>query len=320
MTRTALIFGIAGQDGSYLAEQLLCMGYNVFGTSRNPAAARSHLTDIGCEAVEVVAVDTRSTDDIRDLIRRTAPAEIYNYAAFSTGSGMYDHPAEIAELNGVFVARILDAIRGCPIRFCQASSSEMFGAAQASPQNESTEFAPRSPYGAAKLLGHHLIGIARQRYATFACSAILFNHESERRPTAFVTRKITQAAAAIRVGLADELILGDLSARRDWGHASDVVRAMWMMLQCEQPDDYVIATGQTHSVADLCQIAFEHVGLDPKKYVRVDASLKRVPDGAQLVGDPRRIRERLGWVPSINFETMIKQMVDADLHILQAGH
>lgn len=320
MNRTALIFGIAGQDGSHLAELLLGKGYRVVGTSRNPAFARAHLAEIGCEPVEVMAIDLRSTEAIGDLIGRIAPDEVYNYASFSTGSGMYDQPVEIAEINGVLVARILDSIRGHQIRFCQASSSEMFGIAQASPQDENTGFSPRSPYGAAKLLGHQLIGMARHRDATFACSAILFNHESARRPTAFVTRKITQAAAAISVGRADELVLGDLTARRDWGHASDVVRAMWMMLQTEQADDYVVATGQTHSVADLCRIAFGHVGLDPERYVRVDPSLRRAPDGAQLVGDAGRIRERLGWAPRISFEAMIKQMVDADLRTLQVRH
>lgn len=314
---TALIFGIAGQDGSHLTELLLGKGYRVVGTSRQPAAAHAHLVGIGCGDAEVTTVDLNSTTAINDLVAHVAPTEIYNYAALSTGSGMYDQPVDIAEINGVFVARILDAIHGSSVRFCQASSSEMFGRALSSPQDETTVFTPRSPYGVAKLLAHQLIGIARERDGAFACSAILFNHESVRRPSAFVTRKITQAAAAIRAGRADELVLGDLSARRDWSHAYDVVRAMWLMLQAEKADDYVVASGETHSVADLCRIAFAHVGLDWERYVRVDAALRRAPDGAQLVGDATRLRERLGWIPQVSFEAMIKQMVDADLLGLQ---
>lgn len=320
--RTALVFGIAGQDGSYLTELLLGEGYHVVGTSRDPTAARARLAELGCDAAEVTAVDLRNTPAISGLIDRVMPDEIYNFAAFSTGSGMYDQPVDIAEINGVFVARILDAIRGRAqtIRFCQASSSEMFGIAQSSPQDEATAFSPRSPYGVAKLLAHQLIGIARRRDGAFACSAILFNHESARRPTAFVTRKITRAAAAIRAGLAEELVLGDLAARRDWSHAADVVRAMWMMLQPERADDYVIAAGETHSVADLCRIAFEHVGLDWERYVRVDPALRRSPDGAQLVGDARHARESFGWTPQVGFDAMIKQMVDADLLTMQIRH
>lgn len=315
--RTALIFGVSGQDGSHMADLLLGKGYRVFGTSRDAAAARARLP----EAVELIEVDLRSTEAIAVLVDRVAPAEIYNFAAFSTGSGMYDQPVAIAEINGVLVARILDAIRNRAgaIRFCQASSSEMFGAARTSPQDEATPFAPRSPYGAAKLLAHHLIGIARQRDAAFACSAILFNHESPRRPAAFVTRKVTRAAAAISAGRATELVLGDLAARRDWGHARDVVRAMWLMLQADRADDYVVATGATHSVADLCRIAFDHVGLDWQAHVRVEPALVRAPDGTQLVGDARRARERLGWAPGIAFADMIKEMVDTDLRALQAA-
>ncbi|MBB3349630.1 GDP-mannose 4,6-dehydratase [Sphingomonas sp. BK069] len=319
MARTALIFGIAGQDGSYLAELLLGEGYRVVGTSRDPSSARARLGAIGCGAAELTDVDLRSTAAIAALVDRSCPDEIYNFAAFSTGLGMHDRPVEIAEINGVLIARVLDAIRGAPTRFCQASSSEMFGIARTSPQDEHTTFTPRSPYGAAKLLAHQLIGMARQRDRTFACSAILFNHESERRPAAFVTRKITRAAAAIAVGAADELVLGDLEARRDWSHAADAVRAMALMLRAEQPDDYVVASGETHSVAELCEIAFAHAGLHWKRHVRVDPALRRSPDGAQLMGDARRARTRLGWAPRIGFQTMIKNMVDADLLALRAG-
>lgn len=300
-----------------MADLLRSKGYHVVGTTRNPAAARARFSGAGWDSVELEDVDLLSRDAIAALIARTRPAEIYNFAAFSTGSGMYDQPVAIGDLNGLTVARILEVIKGTPIRFCQASSSEMFGTAPASPQDETTPFSPRSPYGAAKLFAHNSIGIARQRDSAFACSAILFNHESPRRPAAFVTRKVTRAAATIQAGMATDLMLGDLQARRDWGHAVDVVRAMWLMLQAERADDYVIATGETHSVADLCQIAFHHVGLDWTHYVRVNPALKRVPDTIPLVGDAAHARRRLGWAPGIAFETMIKEMVDADIRDLQ---
>lgn len=303
-----------------MAELLRSKGYRVIGTSRNPQILRQRLIGQCWDAVELVEVDMRSTEAIAELISRVEPDEIYNFAAFSTGSGMYDQPVAIGDVNGLAVARILDAVQDSPkaIRFCQASSSEMFGAAGVSPQNEATAFAPRSPYGAAKLFAHNLIGISRQRHGTFACSAILFNHESPRRATDFVTRKITHAAAAIHMGTAVDLVLGDLEARRDWGHAQDVVDAMWRMLQAAHADDYVVATGQTHSVAELCEIAFDHVGLDWTRHVRTDATLKRVPDSIQLVGDATRAKEKLGWAPSITFEVMIKEMVDADLFDMQS--
>lgn len=314
--RTALIFGISGQDGSYMAELLLGKDYRVVGTSRYPGKAQQRFPD----RVEVRETNLLSADAIATLVGEVEPDEIYNFAAFSTGSGMYDEPVAIGDANGLAVARILEAIRrsGRDIRFCQASSSEMFGSARTSPQDETTPFSPRSPYGAAKLFGHNMIKIARQRDAIFACSAILFNHESSRRSRDFVTRKVTHAAAAISAGLAGDLALGDLQARRDWGHARDVVRAMWLMLQADRADDYVVATGETHSVADLCRIAFDHVGLDWMRYVHVDVALQRVPESVQLVGDATRARERLGWAPSITFEDMIKEMVDADLFNLRS--
>lgn len=315
--RTALVLGISGQDGSYMADLLSSKKYRVVGTTRNPAATRERFLKPGWENIELHDVDLLNLDAIAAVIARTRPAEIYNFAAFSTGSGMYDQPVAIGDLNGLTVARILEVIKGTSIRFCQASSSEMFGTAPVCPQDETTPLSPRSPYGAAKLFAHNLIGIARQRDSAFACSAILFNHESPRRPAAFVTRKVTRAAAAIRVGTATDLVLGDLQARRDWGHAVDVVRAMWLMLQADRADDYVIATGETHSVADLCRIAFDHVGLDWTHYVRVNPALKRVPDAISLVGDAAYARRRLSWVPTISFETMVKEMVDADIRDLQ---
>lgn len=313
--RTALITGISGQDGSYMAELLRDKGYRVVGIARDLARARERLSPAYRDAVELLDIDLTSGTAIETTIDAVEPNEIYNFAGFSTGSGMYDAPIAMGDLNGLTVVRFLEAIKshGGDIRFCQASSSEMFGLANVSPQDESTQFLPRSPYAAAKLFAHNMIGISRQQSGTFACSAILFNHESPRRSTKFVSRKITHTVAAIRSGLASDLSLGDLDARRDWGHAEDVVRAMWLMLQSEGADDYAIATGTTHSVADLCEIAFAHVGLDWTKYVRVDPSLRRAPSGAQIVGDTSRARERLGWTPRISFEDMIKGMVDADL-------
>ncbi|MEP6784645.1 MAG: GDP-mannose 4,6-dehydratase [Sphingomonadales bacterium] len=318
-TRTALILGAAGQDGSYLAEMLLAKGYRVVGTTREMRRVPDHSASRAWQAVELVELDLCDAQAVALLVRQTAPDEIYNFAAFSTGSGMYDQPVSMGDVNGLAVARILDAIQGnAAARFCQASSSEMFGAPRSSPQNEATEFSPRSPYGAAKLFGHHMIDIARQRHGTFACSAILFNHESPRRSQNFVTRKITRAAAAISLGIAEDLVLGDLDARRDWGHSRDVVHAMWLMLQADRADDYVIATGQTHSVAELCEIAFSHVGLDWTAHVHVDANLRRVSESIQLVGDATRARDLLGWAPSVSFREIIEEMVDADLHDMQA--
>lgn len=319
MTRTALIFGISGQDGSLMAEWLFAQGYSVVGTSRAPELARGRYSAPCWQHIPIHPCDYRSSDTVDELIAEVAPDEIYNFAAFSTGSGMYDAPVEMGEVNGLFVARILDAIERTDksIRFCQASSSEMFGIPPASPQNERTPFAPRSPYGAAKLFAHNLIGVSRRRNDLFACSAILFNHESPRRGKAFVTRKVTSTAAAISLGLAEKLTLGDLDARRDWGDASDYVRAMWLMLQADAADDYVIATGEVHSVAELCKIAFGYLGLDWRSYVLVEDRLKRSPDPAQLVGDASHARAHLKWTPDATFRGLIERMVDADLQQLR---
>jgi GDPmannose 4,6-dehydratase len=233
---------------------------------------------------------------------------------------MYDDPVGIGEVNGLGVVRILEAIHKIDlnIRFCQASSSEMFGEAVEGPQSEETPFHPRSPYGAAKLYGHSMIQIYRQHYGMFACSAILFNHESPRRGLGFVTRKITYHAAKIKLGLATELRLGNLDARRDWGFAADTVRAMWLMLQQPYADDYVVATGETHSVRELCEIAFGHLGLDYRDYVRVDSSDYRPVEPIQLVGNPEKARKQLGWIPEIGFLELIRMMVDADMSKLAA--
>jgi GDPmannose 4,6-dehydratase len=319
MSRTALIFGVSGQDGSYLAELLCAKGYRVFGTTRDIRAFRERFAGPIWNQVEIREVEMGDAKAIAQLAQSAEPDEVYNVAAFSTGSGMYDQPVAMGDVNGLAVVRILDAIQGmASARFCQASSSEMFGLPRSSPQSEATDFHPRSPYGAAKLFAHHMIDIARRRNGIFACSAILFNHESPRRTQDFVTRKITRAAAAISRGVSHRLVLGDLDARRDWGHARDVVYAMWLMLQAEVADDYIVATGQTHSVAELCEIAFSHVGLDWTRYVEIDPSLRRAPESIPLVGDYSKAQQRLGWSPRVSFKEVIEEMVDADLRDMQA--
>jgi GDPmannose 4,6-dehydratase len=252
------------------------------------------------------------------VLTECRPAEIYNFAACSSGAGMFDNPARIGEVNGLAVARILEAIRevDTKIRFCQASSREIFGEAAESPQTESTPTNPRSPYGAAKLYADSMIRIYRQRYDLFACAAILFNHESPRRGTEFVTRRITQAAAKIKLGLAKELHLGNLDAQRDWGFAGDYVRAMWLMLQQERADDYVVATGKAHSVRELCEFAFSRLGLDYRDHVREDALAYRPIEPALLVGCAAKSNSKLSWKPEIEFRELVHMMVDADLRML----
>lgn len=313
--KRAFITGITGQDGRYMADLLLAHGHDVTGLARTPGSVELP------HGVLVEQWDMRDYDRLSCLLERGRPDELYNFAAFSTGSGMFDDPVSIGDVNGLAVARILEAIRmtSPATRFCQASSAEMFGAASGSPQSETSRFDPRSPYGAAKLYAHSMIGLYRQRFGVFACSAILFNHESPYRGAAFVTRKVTRAAAAISRGLAEHVLLGDLSACRDWGFAGDYVRAMWLMLQQRYPGDYVVATGVTHTVEDLCRIAFSHVGLDYRAHVRVAAQPSRAPDALQLVGDPRKAARELGWTTTVSFEQLIAQMVDADLAALDIG-
>jgi GDPmannose 4,6-dehydratase len=317
--KTGLVTGIAGQDGSYLAELLLARGYRVVGAVMNLQRDSDLLPSSLMGRVELVEWDMLNRKiEITDILLRYQPAEVYNYAAYSSGVGMFDDPVGIGEVNGLAVARILEAIREADtnIRFCQASSSEMFGDAVESPQSEETPFQPRSPYGAAKLYAHSMIRIYRQRYGLFACSAILFNHESPRRGLGFVTRKITHEAAKIKLGLANKLHLGSLDARRDWGFAGDYVRAMWLMLQQPLAEDYVVATGETHSVRELCEIAFGHLGLDYRDYAQEDVAASRPAESVQLVGNSERARKQLGWVPEVGFREMVSMMVDADLRKL----
>jgi GDPmannose 4,6-dehydratase len=313
-----LITGVAGQDGSYMAELLLLLSHRVIGAVRNIDDARARLPEDLKNKVELVAWDMLDQQSMTDVLAAYRPAEIYNFSAYSSGAGMFDDPVGVGEVNGMAVARMLEAIRAVNtnIRFCQASSREIFGEAVESPQTEATPTNPRSPYGAAKLYADSVIRIYRQRYGLFACSAILFNHESPRRGLEFVTRKITHEAAKIKLGLAKELHLGNLDAQRDWGFAGDYVRAMWLMLQQECADDYVVATGKAHSVRELCEFAFSRLGLDYRDYVREDASAYRPVEPALLVGAAAKANRKLGWKPEIEFKELVHMMVDADLQTL----
>lgn len=316
--RIALITGITGQDGMYLAELLLTKGYRVIGAVRDVQEAKKSLPVGLKDSVELIAWDMLDQHRMIEVLSEYNPTEIYNFAAYSSGAGMYDDPIAVGEVNGLAVTRILEAICEVDdkIRFCQASSREIFGEADESPQTESTTTNPRSPYGAAKLYADSMIRIYRQRYNLFACSAILFNHESPRRSLDFVTRKITREAVRIKLGLASELHLGNLDAQRDWGFSGDYVRAMWLMLQQKDADDYVVATGEVHSVRELCEFTFSHLGLDYRDYVREDESAYRPAESTILVGLADKAKVKLGWKPEITFREMIHMMVDTDLQNL----
>ena len=317
--KTALVTGVTGQDGSYLAELLIAKGYRVVGAVRDVQLAVESLPSALVSRVELVVWDVLDQRRMVDVLSRYRPQEVYNFAAYSSGAGMYDDPVAIGEVNGLAVVRTLEAVRevDANIRFCQASSSEMFGEATESPQSEETPFHPRSPYGAAKLYAHSMIRIYRQRYGLFACSAILFNHESPRRGLGFVTRKITHEVASIKLGLTNELCLGSLDARRDWGFAGDYMRAMWLMLQSAQADDYVLATGETHSVREFCECAFGYLGLDYRDYVREGSAAYRPVEVVQLIGKAEKARRCLNWVPELGFRELVSMMVDGDLRMLR---
>jgi len=316
--KTAFITGIAGQDGSYLAEFLLEQGYRIVGTVLNLREIPDVFPGGLLKRVELLEWDMFNCRAIEEILSGYQPAEIYNYAAYSSGEQMFEDPLGMGEINGLAVTRILEAIRkvNTQIHFCQASSSEMFGEAYQTPQTEETPFKPRSPYGAAKLYAHSMINIYRKRYGLFACSAILFNHESQRRGLGFVTRKVVDEAVRIKLGLASELSLGNLDACRDWGFAGDYVRAMWLMLQQPTAADYIVATGQTHTVRELCEVAFGRLGLDYRKYVRKDASAYRPLEKVQLVGNAEKAKKELSWEPRIEFSEMINMMVDAQMEKL----
>jgi GDPmannose 4,6-dehydratase len=316
----ALITGITGQDGSYLAELLLDKGYEVAGVVRRTSHHSYERIEHLIGRMEIVAADLLDQHSLTQVIKETQPDEVYNLAAQSYVPTSWTQPVLTGEFTALGVTRILEAIRLAhpAARFYQASSSEMFGRVRETPQSETTSFYPRSPYGVAKVYGHWITVNYRESYGIYAVSGILFNHESPRRGIEFVTRKVTDAAARIKLGLATELRLGNLEARRDWGYAGDYVDAMWRMLQQPEPKDYVIGTGVTHSVRDLVQAAFSHVGLDYEKYVTVDPRFIRPAEVDLLLADPSRARAELGWAPKVGFEELIAMMVDADLARLAA--
>src|SRR5262245_47386630 len=320
MTRTALITGVTGQDGSYLAEFLLSQGYRVVGMVRRASTENferiSHLRD----TIELRQADLLDQLSLIALVKDVQPHEIYNLAAQSFVPTSWEQPVLTAEFDAVGVTRMLEAIRlAAPAaRFYQASSSEMFGKVRETPQRESTPFHPRSPYGVAKVYGHYITVNYRESYDLFACSGILFNHESSRRGREFVTRKVSDGVARIKLGLSKELRLGNLEARRDWGFAGDYVEAMWHMLQQNAADDYVVATGESHTVRDLVEIAFGCVGLDWRKHVVEDSALLRPAEVEQLIGDASKARRELGWAPRVSFHELVEMMVRADLERLRS--
>jgi len=313
--RTALITGVTGQDGSYLAELLLAKGYTVVGvvrrTSHDSYERIGHLLD----RIHIVPADLLDQHSLTTVVRDAKPDEVYNLASQSFVPTSWTQPVLTGEFTALGVTRLLEAIRLAypAARVYQASSSEMFGKAQETPQRETTPFYPRSPYGVAKVYGHWITVNYRESYGLFAVSGILFNHESPRRGLEFVTRKVTYGVARIVKGKDTELRLGNLDARRDWGFAGDYVEAMWQMLQQPRPTDYVVGTGKTHSVRELCEIAFSHVGLDWKKYVSVDARYVRPAEVDTLQADPSKAKRELGWAPNTSFERLVRMMVDADL-------
>jgi GDPmannose 4,6-dehydratase len=319
--RRALITGITGQDGSYLAELLLEKGYEVHGLVRRLSSENHDRLQGIRDRITLHTGDLLDQRSLVDAMRAAEPDEIYNLAAMSFVAASWNQPTLTAEFTGVGVTRMLEAMReACPdARFYQASSSEMFGKVRETPQNELTPFYPRSPYGVAKVFGHFITVNYRESYGLYACSGILFNHESPRRGLEFVTRKVTHTAAAIKLGLMSELRLGNLDARRDWGYAPDYVDVMWRMLQQDEPDDYVIGTGEDHSVRELVDLAFARVGLDPSEYVVQDPAFMRPAEVDLLIADPLKAREQLGWVPAIGFKELVELMVDADLERLRSG-
>ncbi len=313
--KRALITGITGQDGSYLAEFLLEQGYDVIGMIRRSSTVNFERIRHIQDKVTLATGDLLDEVSLINLLREHRPSEVYNLAAQSFVQTSFSQPVFTGEVTGLGVTRMLDAIRVVDpgIRFYQASSSEMFGKVQAVPQVESTPFYPRSPYGVAKLYGHWITVNYRESYDMYACSGILFNHESPRRGLEFVTRKITNGVARIKLGIDKELRLGNLDAKRDWGYAKDYVRAMYLMLQQETPDDYVVSTGETYSVRRFCEIAFGHVGLKYEDYVVIDERFYRPAEVDLLVGDPSKARTKLGWTPEVSFEQLVTMMVESDI-------
>ncbi|NDJ79012.1 MAG: GDP-mannose 4,6-dehydratase [Chloroflexi bacterium] len=321
MTKRALITGITGQDGSYLAEFLLSQGYEVFGLVRRTSTVNFNRIEHIQDQITLIPGDMLDQTSLQLALQQCEPQEVYNLAAQSFVQTSWTQPVFTGDVTALGVTRLLDAIRHVDpaIRFYQASSSEMFGKVREVPQRETTPFYPRSPYGVAKVYGHWITINYRESYNLHATSGILFNHESPRRGIEFVTRKVTYNVAKIKLGMADEIRLGNLDSRRDWGFAGDYVRAMWLMLQQDEPDDYVISTGQTHAVQELVEVAFDYVGLDWHDYVKQDPRFMRPAEVDLLVGDSSKAGKQLGWEPQVSFEELIHMMIDADLKILQAG-
>ena len=320
--KKAIITGITGQDGSYLAELLLAKGYEVHGIVRRSSTETFERIAHLAGRVTLHQADLLDQLSIIDALKQVRPDEVYNLAAMSFVPTSWKQPVLTGDFTGIGVTRVLEAVRLLDpkhIRFYQASSSEMFGKVQETPQTETTSFYPRSPYGVAKVYGHWITVNYRESYGMYCCSGILFNHESERRGKEFVTRKVTDGAARIKLGLAKELRLGNLDARRDWGFAGDYVEAMHLMLQQDKPDDYVVATGETHTVGELVQVAFDAVGLDWQKYVVQDPNFIRPAEVDLLIGDPSKARKKLGWTPKIGFKELVQRMVRADLERLSRG-
>jgi GDPmannose 4,6-dehydratase len=315
MAKRAVVTGITGQDGSYLAELLLEQGYQVTGVVRRSSSPNLWRIEHLLDRIELRPADLLDQLSLIRIIADVKPQEFYNLAAMSFVPASWDQPLLTGEFNSMGVTRMLEAIRQVDpsIRIYQASSSEMYGRVREVPQTELTPFYPRSPYGVSKVFGHYITVNYRESYNLFAVSGILFNHESPRRGLEFVTRKVTHGVAAIKLGLAEHLSLGNLDACRDWGFAGDYVRAMWLMLQQDEADDYVIATGVSHSVRELVEIAFAHAGLDWQQYVRTDPSLLRPAEVDHLIGNPEKARRMLGWEPTVNFEQLVAMMVDQDL-------
>jgi GDPmannose 4,6-dehydratase len=314
-----LITGITGQDGSYLADLLLEKGYEVFGMVRRSSVEKLDRIEHIRDKIQFVQADLLDQLSVISAIRQANPSEVYNLGAMSFVPTSWSQPVLTGEFTGLGVTRMLEAIRlvNKDIKFYQASSSEMFGKVREVPQNEKTPFHPRSPYGVAKAYGHYITVNYRESYNIFAASGILFNHESPRRGLEFVTKKVTNSVAKIKLGLSDSLYLGNLDAKRDWGYAKDYVEAMWLMLQQDSPDDYVISTGQSHSVKEWVEAAFRCLDLDWEKYVRIDEKLLRPAEVDFLVGDSSKAREKFGWKPKVNFEQMVNLMVESDYNELK---
>jgi GDPmannose 4,6-dehydratase len=323
LATTALITGITGQDGAYLAQLLLGKGYRVFGLAPRRSSTENNLHRLewlGIAAqVELVDGDLGDAACLMRLLREIQPDEVYNLGAQSFVKTSWDQPLLTGQVTGIGAVNLLEAVRIMhpEARFYQASTSEMYGLIQEPEQSESTPFYPRSPYAAAKLYAHWMTVNYRESFGLYACSGILFNHESPLRGLEFVTRKVTDGVARIKLGMASELRLGNIDAQRDWGHARDYVKAMWLMLQQEQPEDYVVATGRTTTVREMCALAFEHVGLDMHQYLVIDPRFFRPAEVDVLLGNPEKARRKLGWQAETSLETMIQEMVDADLHRLQ---